>query len=177
MPKKCLDAALTVAYDHDIWYTCVKLYLQVFFFAFSKFWFFRGKRAKHSVHRVPHLKNHVPYDCHLWYTFVKCWYLQVFSSFWFSWLLGGKSAKNGKKKWQKILSVALHSVRCTPYLRSRPSWLSFMVHMYKMIISPGNFLIFSKVRFSGLCGGGERGVKRAKNCPIWQKILSVVPYI
>ena len=114
MPKKCLDAALRVAYDHDIWYTCVKLYLQAFFSYFQNFDFSAvkgqkwSKRAKHSVHRVPYLKNHIPYDCHLWYTFVKCWYLQVFSSFWFSWLLGGKSAKNGKKNDKKF--CPLHSI-------------------------------------------------------------------
>ena len=125
MPKKCLDAALTVAYDHDIWYTCVKLYLQVFFFAFSKFWFFRGKRAKHSVHRVPHLKNHVPYDCHLWYTFVKCWYLQVFSSFWFSWLSGGQSAKNGKKNDKKF--CPLHPF-CTLHSISQESSIMIVIH-------------------------------------------------
>ena len=31
-------------------------------------------------------------------------------------------------------------------------WLSFMIHNYKMIISPGIFFIFSKFRFSGLLG-------------------------
>ena len=38
------------------------------------------------------------------------------------------------------------------------------------ICSPAAFFIFSKFCLSGLLGGG--GVKRAKNGPKWQKILS-----
>ena len=43
-------------------------------------------------------------------------------------------------------------------------WFSFMALMFKMIIPPGVFFIFSKFWFSGLLGG-----KRAKNGPKWQK--------
>ena len=49
------------------------------------------------------------------------------------------------------------------------TWLSFMVHMCTMIISPGVFFIFAKFWFFGLLG-----CKRSKNGPKWQKILSVV---
>ena len=51
-------------------------------------------------------------------------------------------------------------------------WLSFMVHLCKIIISPSAFFIFSKFWSSGLLGG-----KRGKNSPKWQKILSVTPDI
>ena len=47
-----------------------------------------------------------------------------------------------------------------------------MLHLCKMIISPGNFFIFSKFWFFGLLGG-----KRAKNGPKWQKILSIALHI
>ena len=47
-------------------------------------------------------------------------------------------------------------------------WLSFMLHLCKMIIFPGNFFIFSKFWFFGLLAG-----KSAKNSPKGQNILSV----
>ena len=53
-------------------------------------------------------------------------------------------------------------------------WLSFMVHMCKMIIYRGVGFCFSKFWFSGLSGKGGEG---QKNGPKWQEILSVVPYI
>ena len=51
-------------------------------------------------------------------------------------------------------------------------WLSFMVHMCKMIISPGFFFSFSKFWLFGLLGG-----KRAKNGPKWQKSLSIALHV
>ena len=51
-------------------------------------------------------------------------------------------------------------------------WLPFMSHIWKVIISPGNFFIFSKFWFFGLLGG-----KRAKNGLEWQKIMSVALHI
>ena len=52
-----------------------------------------------------------------------------------------------------------------------------MVHMCKMIISPGIFFpIFQNFDFLG-CHGGGGGVKGLKNGPKQQKIMSVVPYI
>ena len=61
----------------------------------------------------------------------------IFSKFWFSRFLGSEKAKNSPK-WQKIMSVALQE----PYI----IWLSFMVHISKMMISPVVFFfIFSKL--------------------------------
>ena len=62
----------------------------------------------------------------------------------------------------------LHSISQEPYI----TCLSFMVHLCKMIICPGDFFIFSSFWFLGLLGG-----KRGKNGPKWQKILSATPYI
>ena len=51
-------------------------------------------------------------------------------------------------------------------------WWSFMVHVCKMMIYPGDFFIFSKFWFSGLWGAGGGWGKRAKNGLKLQKILS-----
>ena len=67
-----------------------------------------------------------------------------------------KRAKNGPK-WQKILSVTC-SISQEPYL----IWLSFMVHMCKVIISPGDYFIFSKFWFFRLLGGWK--------CKKWSKM-------
>ena len=64
------------------------------------------------------------------------------------------------------------SISQEPYIR----WLSFMVHICKMIISPVIFFNFSKFwfsRVSGGRGGGVKGLKKAQK----DKKLSVAPYI
>ena len=58
----------------------------------------------------------------------------------------------------------LHSIYQEPFIK----WLSFMVHIYKMIISPGISFILSEFWFLLVSG-----VKGQKNGPKWQKILSV----
>ena len=63
-----------------------------------------------------------------------------------------KTTKNERKLFQE------------PYL----IWSSFMIHLCKMIISPGVFFIFPKFRFSGLLGD-----TRAKNSAKWQKCLFI----
>ena len=54
-----------------------------------------------------------------------------------------------------------HSICLEPYI----IWFSFMVHMCKMIISPGVFFIFSKFWFFRLLGGskGKKWPKMTKN--------------
>ena len=56
---------------------------------------------------------------------------------------------------------------------SHTSWMLFMVHMYKMVISPCIFSFFHFF-FDYL---GCQGAESAKNGPKWQKFLSVAPYI
>ena len=55
-------------------------------------------------------------------------------------------------------------VCCAQYLRNNTSWLSFVVHKNKMIISPGIFFIISKFWFFGLLGGwmGKKWPKMTK---------------
>ena len=58
----------------------------------------------------------------------------------------------------KILSVVFYISRTVHHI-----WLSIMIHICKMIISPGIFFIFSKILFFCLLGG-SKGKK-------WPKIL------
>ena len=74
---------------------------------------------------------------------------------------------------KKILSIALHIWGTTHHMTviyvCKIIWLSFMVHMCKMIISLGIFFIFLNFDFS-VC-------KRAKYRPKWKKILSITFHI
>ena len=71
-----------------------------------------------------------------------------------------------------FLSSSVHlSVRssCTISQKSYIIWSYFLVHMCKVMISPGFFFIFSKFRFFALLGG-SKGKK-------WPKTHSVAPFI
>ena len=95
--------------------------------------------------------------------------LLVFS---FSGSYVGKRAKNGLR-WQKN-SCLLHLISQELYI----IWLSFMVHLCKMMISPGVFFHFFKIFDSMGCYKGRGGgCKGAKNCPKWEKILSTLLHI
>ena len=96
--------------------------------------------------------------------------------FWFSRLSGGWKGK----KWPKMTKI---SVCHTLYFRNHISYDLDLWYtcMYKRIISPGIFLfflffIFFKILVFGIIRWGE-GVKKAKNDPKWQKILSVSLHI
>ena len=68
-----------------------------------------------------------------------------------------------------------NSVRHARYPGNHTSyliWLSFMVYLCKMIITLGSFSFCQNFDFSGCYGD-----KRAKNCPKWQKVLSVALHI
>ena len=77
-------------------------------------------------------------------------------------LKGQKTVQNGKK-----LCLSW-SISQEPYI----IWLSFMVQMCKMKISPGVFFNF-KILILKDCQGAES----TKNGPKWQKFLSVASYI
>ena len=74
---------------------------------------------------------------------------------------GQKMAQDDKKL------CLLYLISQEPYI----IWLSYIADLCKMMISPVVFFIFSKFWFFGLLG---RGNKRAKNCPKWERILSVM---
>ena len=81
---------------------------------------------------------------------------------------GQKTVQNNKKF---CLSCSIFQ---EPYI----IWLSFMVFLCKIIISPGGFFSFSKSWFFGLLeGGGMGGCKSAKNGPKWEKLLSIALHI
>ena len=138
--------------DHYFWYTCVKSwYLQIFWVVR------RGKRAKIAQNKKSELHpscivSQEQFSMWSWFLVHLCkrWYPQVFFHFLkvlisqvFRGGGGGKRAKNGPK-FSPSCSIAQE-----PYI----IWLSFMVHMCKMIISPGIVLIFPKFSFSELLGG------------------------
>ena len=91
---------------------------------------------------------------------VKWWYLQEFFfrflKFWFFGLLGAKNSP----KWQKILSYFISQEQ---YI----IWLSFVVCLCKMIISPVVFSIFPNLIFQVLKGvKGKKTVQNDKKfCP------------
>ena len=109
----------------------------------------------------PYLRNSIAYDHDFWYTCIKCCCFHFFKILIFgvvSGVEGGKMAQNDKKI-------------CLSRFISQESyiiWLSIMVHLREMMMSPVVvFFIFSEFWFSGLLGG-----KRAKSDPKLEKILS-----
>ena len=84
----------------------------------------------------------------------------IFSKFWFSGLLwGGVKGQKMALNYKKVCLA--YSLSQEPHL----IWLSFLVHMCKMMIFPGIFFIFSKFWFSGFFGegGGDKGQKMTHN--------------
>ena len=100
----------------------------------------------------PDIRNSIAYGHGFWCTCVIWWYLQAlfscFSKFWFSWLLGQKMAQN-YKKFCRLLFISQE-----PYI----IWLSFMIHLCKMMISSGVFFpFFQNFDFPGCWRMGGRG--------------------
>ena len=137
--------------------------------------------TKNSVRHTSHLRNHVSYDCHLWCTCVKynisIRFFQFFK-FLIFWVVSGAKVLKMVQNDNKLCPS--HSISQEPYI----IWLSFMVHLCKMIISPaGSFSFFQDFDSPGVFlilkfdFPGCPVAERAKNCPKWQKFLSVVPYI
>ena len=91
---------------------------------------------------TPYLSKHRSYDrVFLLHKFKNVF--SIFFKFWFCGLLGGRGLKRQKMA-QNDKKILPHFVSQELYL----IWLSFLVHMGKMI-SPANFFIFSKSDFSG----------------------------
>ena len=96
-------------------------------------------KNKSYAQHTTYLRNSKAYDHDFWYTFVKWWYLQVFFSFFFFLYFLFK-------KWPKMTKkmCLLQLISQKPYI----IWLSFIVPLCKMIISPGAFFNFSKFWFT-----------------------------
>ena len=136
----------SAAYDHDFWCTCLKWYLQMYFSFFQHFdfWVVRGGEGR-GVKGGKIVQNDKkfclscsiePYIIWLFYG-THLWNDNIFRSFYFFKIL---------ILWYKITK---NSVSLFIFQESYIIWSSFMVYMYKKIISPGIFLIFSKLWFSG----------------------------
>ena len=86
---------------------------------------------------MPYLRNSI-YDHDFWYTYVKL-YLQAFFHFFkiFIFQIVSGVYKRGKMAQNEKKICLSHSVSQEPYI----IWLSFIVHLCQVMISPGDFLI------------------------------------
>ena len=117
--------------------------------------------TKIPVRHTPYLRNYTSYGCDFWYTCEKWCYLQQIFTFFRILIFGVVRGVKGQKTVQNDKKFYLsHSISQEPYI----IWFSFIVHMCKMIISPGFFFIFSKFWFSGFSGGwkGKKWPKMTK---------------
>ena len=103
-----------------------------------------------SVCCTPCLRKCTSSNHDFWYTCVKWWYLQALFSFFFFFFsftflgcLGGKRAKSSPKL--KIQLHLSHAISQEQY--SILSW--FLVHLCKMMVSPGSDFILEYFNFSG----------------------------
>ena len=160
--KKNLSHSISQEWN-IIWFSFMVHFCEIIspgvFLIFSKFWFsglLGGCKREKAVQYVKkfcllYSISQEPYIIllHLWYTYVKWWYLQGCFLFIqncdFVGCWEGKKAKN-RPKWEKL--CLSHSISHKSYII-----FSFMVHMWKMIMSPGVFFIISKFWFSVLLGG------------------------
>ena len=113
-----------------------------------------------------YFRNHIP-CLHLWYACIKDNISRHF--FYFFKILISRTIRwvKGKKMVQITKNDTSCSISQEPYI----IWLSFIVHMCKMMISPVIFLNFSKFWFSGL-SGKWKGKKWPKMtvmcCTLWR---------
>ena len=134
---------------------------------FSFFGLLEGKGEKYSPKwKLLHALSQEQYILWSWILPHLCkmmispgFFVVVFLVFGFSRLLGREKGK----KWPRVTKkfCLLHFISQEPYI----IWLSFMVHLCKMMISPGVFFNFSQFWFSELLG------------PKWEKILSAMLHI
>ena len=109
---------------------------------------------------APYIRNSVAYDHDFWYTCVNWGYFQVLFSFFKNFnFLGFQGSKRAKT----VQNDKKFYPSCFISHQQFIIWLSFMVHLCKMIISPGVFFfIFSKIWFFGLLVG-VKGQKMVQN--------------
>ena len=150
----------SIAYDYDFWYTCVKWwYLHGFFSVFQIliFWFVMGVKGQKTVQNNKKFclscfisqKLYViwlSFMVHLCKMVISPGIFFYFLKIWIFWIVKEKKGQeidqNDKKFCHALISQE-------PYI----IWFSFMVHMYKVIISPGDFSIFLKFWFFRFLGG------------------------
>ena len=135
-PSRTISQELYI-YGHNFWYTCVKWgYLQAFFLFFKIliFWVFRGVKGQ----KITYATRQNDYMSRMFFPF--------FQNFDFSGVRrvkGQKTVQSGKKLW------LLRSISQEPCIL----YMSFKVHMCKMIISLDVSFIFKKFWFCELLLG------------------------
>ena len=142
-----------------------------FFWNFH-FWVVRGVKMKNNyICHAPYFRNSKAYYQYFWYTCVRWWYLLVFFHLSFEiYIFGAVRRVKGQKiaqneKWQFHVSHAICQEQYSIW-----SWI--LVHLCKMIISPGIFFSLEVLSFWAIRG------KRAKNSPKWKiTITSVMCHI
>ena len=123
---------------------------------------------------LPYIRNSIAYNQDFWYICVKWSYLQMFFSIFqnFNFLVWGVKGQKTVQN-DKIFCLSCF-VSQEPYIIG----LSFMVHMFKIIISSGIFFHFFKILIFGVVGGvkGQKKVQNDKKfCP--SHSISQEPYI
>ena len=122
---------------------------------------------------LPYMRNSIAYNQDFWYICVKWYISRCFFQFFkilIFWFVRGKKQGKGQKTVQndKIFCLSCF-ISQEPFI----IWLSFMVHMFKIIISSGVFFHFFKILIFWVVGG-VKGQKKVQND---KKILSVTLHI
>ena len=153
---------------------CKMVTAGTYFFIFEKLWFSGHWADKMTKNGPEWTKDYIPshvisqeqYSVRSWFLIHLCKMISPGVFLFFSkLLLGGKRAKNGPNDNKLCL---LSSIFQEAYI----IWSLFMVHIWKMLISPGIFSVFQNLIFWVI-----KRVKRAKYGPKWQIILSVAVHI
>ena len=107
----------------------------------------QNEKRKLYPSRSTSQEQYVAYDHDFWCICVKWWYLQLFFRFFNILIFQVVSGVKGQKMAQNDKKFCLSRfISQEPYIL----WLSFMVHLCKMMISPGIFFISLKFLFFGL---------------------------
>ena len=99
-----------------------------------------GPKWQKTVHHASYLKNHLLYDCHLW----------------------GKRVK-------MVINDKKFCLFCSMSQELYAIWSSFMVlvHIFKMIISPGFFSCFQNFDFPGCYWGSTKKLSKMTKKFVW----------
>ena len=153
----------SLAYDHDFWYTCVNWwYLQLFFSFFQNFCFFvllveggggMGRRwckckkwSKMTKNCPSHFISQESYI--MWLSFMGCY---------------------GEKGRKMVINDKKFCLFCSMSQELYVIRLSFMVlvHIFKMIISPGFFSCFQNFDFPGCYWGFTKKLSKMTKKIVW----------
>ena len=137
------------------------------FFIFSKFWFSRMLRGQ-MCKKGPKWQKILSFIVQMCKMIANPGFFFPFFKIFIFWVVG---VVKGRKIVQNDKTLCpSRSISHEPYI----IWLAFMVHMCKMIISPGVFSIFFK---SFIFQVVTVGVKVQKGCKMTKNIVRCTPYL